>query len=440
MNAPLRRTGPHRARPPRAHRRAAAGAAALAAIVLVAGCARFPDSAPTFTDQPSLQPTVATVVTPPPPGPADPRSTTPPPRSGSPRTPGAPPRTTADPCAPSQPPVIATCLAAPWGLAPLPDGTSALVGERTTGKILRVAPGAKPVLVATVTGLDTSGGGGLLGIALSPYYAEDNLIYAYVSTATDNRIVRIAPGQPPKPIFTGIPHGDEHNGGPIAFGSDDLLYVATGDAGHPAHAVDPRSLAGKVLRLDAFGEPSGRTTATGAAAGTSTSASAPTGHAGPGAAANPAVFASGLTDPTGICPLPGGRIGVMDHRATGDLLIPVVEGRSYTSPRSGDTLWVYQAGDGGAVDCAVSDGFLLATSLAAQKVTSIQMTPTGGFTGSPQSVAVKEFGRLRTVTTGPGDQIWLTTSNKDGHGKPIPSDDRVVVLPPQAGGGGGGVD
>ena len=43
----------------------------------------------------------------------------------------------------------------------------------------------------TVPGVDTAGDGGLLGLALSPTYAEDGLVYAYLSTATDNRVVRL---------------------------------------------------------------------------------------------------------------------------------------------------------------------------------------------------------------------------------------------------------
>jgi glucose/arabinose dehydrogenase len=393
---------------------AVAAAALVATVALAAGCASFPDSTPTFTVQPSLRPNEATPVTPTPPSGST--SPSPSPSSGTPSPPDSSVSTSTrkDPCAPTDPAVIATCLTAPWGLAPLPDGQSALVGERTTGKILRVAAGRQPELLTTIDGLDTSGGGGLLGIALSPYYPEDSLVYAYVTTATDNRILRIAPGERPKAIFTGIPKGDEHNGGPIAFGSDRMLYVATGDAGDAATASDPSSLAGKVLRLDAFGK-----AATGNPDGS-------------------AVYASGFTDPTGICPLPGGPVGALDHRSTGDLLIPVRKGKDYTSTASGDTLWIYQAGDGGAVDCAVSAGYLLSSSLQAKKVTSIQMTPKGGFTGSPQDLIPDEYGRLLTIVTGPGDLVWLTTSNKDGHGKPVPSDDRVIVLPAAGGGGGGG--
>jgi hypothetical protein len=392
--------------------------------VLLAGCASFPDSSPTVSAQPSLSPVMPSVIPPSQPSgsPGSSAPTTGPrtsPASPSPSSPSAPTSgstatTPADPCAPTDPAVVATCLNAPWGLAPLPDGVSALVGERTTGKVFRVAKQTTKTLITTIDGIDAAGDGGLLGIALSPYYAEDGLIYAYVTTATDNRVVRFAPGQKPKPILTGIPKGRAHNGGPIAFGADDLLYVATGDAGDATAAAARGSLAGKVLRVDTFGKPA---------------------KGNPGGSA---VYASGLTDPTGICPVPGGRIAVVDHRPAADLLLPVVSGRDYRTPAPGDALWTYQPGDGGGVDCTVSAGYLLATSLTAAKITAVQFAPSGGFTGSPQDLLTGRYGRLLSLISGAQDVVWATTSNKDGHGKPIPSDDRVIMLPAAAGGGGGG--
>src|SRR3712207_9595311 len=49
--------------------------------------------------------------------------------------------------------------------------------------------------------VDPAGDGGLTGLALSPSYAEDELIYAYITTPIDNRVVRIAPGDMPKPVL-----------------------------------------------------------------------------------------------------------------------------------------------------------------------------------------------------------------------------------------------
>ena len=137
---------------------------------------------------------------------------------------------------------MATHLAAPVGLAVLPDGT-ALVGERTTGRIVRVQPmPGQPVrTVRTLAGLDATGDGGLLDLALSPHYDEDNLIYAYVTTPTDNRVVDFT--------LTGAgdagahrhPEGQDGNVGRIAFGADGDLYVGTGDAGRPSLAASRRA-------------------------------------------------------------------------------------------------------------------------------------------------------------------------------------------------------
>ncbi len=324
----------------------------------------------------------------------------------------------ADPCAPTDAAVIATCLSAPWGLAPLPDGTSALVGERTTGRILQVAKGTEPALVAQIDGVDASGDGGLLGIALSPSYDEDGLIYAYVTTADDNRIIRIARGDVPKAIFTGIPKGAQHNGGRIAFAADRSLYVGTGDTGNPTLAADPTSLAGKVLRLDEFGKP---------------------------AEANPApgspIYASGFSQVTGMCPLDDGGMAALDQRkAAGRAAAADRRARTTAPSTPARRMWTWTAADGGAAELRDHQrpaGQHVAGQAAADRHPD---GPSGGFTGSPTVMLDNRYGRLLTVI---GDQtglLWLTTSNKDGLGTPVPSDDRVVVVPSGSSGGEGGPD
>src|SRR4051812_41443393 len=157
------------------------------------------------------------------------------------------------------PDVVATDLNVPTGLVVLPDG-SAVVGERETGRLVHVFPDRSPAQeLMTVPGVDTAGDGGLLGLALSPTYPEDGLLYAYLSTATDNRVVRFPLGGTPNPVLTGIPRGETHNGGGLVFGTDGTLFVGTGDTGDPALAADPNSLAGKVLHIDTFGRPVGAT-------------------------------------------------------------------------------------------------------------------------------------------------------------------------------------
>lgn len=393
-------------------------AALLAATCLtLASCGDFSTTAQTFTAQPSLTAPIVTPVVPAPAAAGTTSGSAPPFSSGAPSSSQSTTTTApADPCRPTDPVVVAACLAAPWGLAPLPDGTSALVGERTTGRILKVTPGAQPVLVTTVAGIDASGSGGLLGIAVSPSYAEDGLIYAYVTTATDNRVLRIAAGDKPKAILTGIPKGT-HNGGAIAFTAESILYVGTGDAGSPTAAASRSSLAGKLLRIDEFGKPA----------------------KGNPNAASP-VFATGFAQITGMCALPTGAMAALDQRAAADVLLAAKSGRDYTTLASGDAVWTWKAGDGGAADCAAADGVLANTSLAKQQLVGISMSATGAFSGTPRVLLDKKYGRLLTVEPGAKNAVWMTTSNKDGHGKPVAADDRVLLLPDAGGGGANGPD
>src|SRR5207245_8519617 len=144
-------------------------------------------------------------------------------------SPGAPMPAPSDPI--TDPAVVATKLNQPTGIVVLPDGT-ALVGERTTGRILRVQPrpGQPVQLVQTLAGVDGSGDGGLLDLAVSRTFTEDGLIYAYLTTATDNRVVHFALNSAPSSVITGIPKGRTGNIGRIAFDATGALLTGTGDA------------------------------------------------------------------------------------------------------------------------------------------------------------------------------------------------------------------
>ena len=110
-----------------------------------------------------------------------------------------------------------------------------------------------------VPGVNTGAGeGGLLGLAVSPRYAQDRLVYAYFTSASDNRIVRFRLGGRVRTVLTGLASAGIHNGGRIAFGPDGKLYAGVGDAGNTASAQDRNSLNGKILRINPDGSvPSG---------------------------------------------------------------------------------------------------------------------------------------------------------------------------------------
>lgn len=303
------------------------------------------------------------------------------------------------------PNVVATGLAVPTGLVVLPDGT-AVVGERETGRLLQVFPDRSPARqLMTVPGVDTAGDGGLLGLALSPSFTEDGLYYAYLSTATDNRVVRFPVGGTPNPVLTGLPRGAVHNGGGLVFGPDGTLYVGTGDAGDPARAADPASLAGKVLAVDVFGHPVG---------------------AGP-------VSSRGFSDVPALCSGGDGRIFAVDDAATGpDEVDLLARGAGFGAGGTPPVLQVPEA-DAGLAGCAVSGPFVLLGALTGRQVLVTELGGNGKPTGDPTDFLADRYGRLRTVALDPSGALWITTSNKDGAGTPAADDDKVLrVLPPSS--------
>lgn len=312
--------------------------------------------------------------------------------------------------------VVATGLSVPTGLALLPDG-SALVGERTTGRILQVFPdAAPPAELMVVPGLDATGDGGLLGMALSPTYEQDRLIYAYITTPEDNRVVRFPVGGAPNPVFTGIPKGAAHNGGALIFGVDGQLYVGTGDTGLPDLAEDERNLAGKVLQIDIFGEPAG----------------------------TDSIYTSGHSNVTGLCLSPDGQLfgtDLIDGQP--DEVNVLVEDEEYGWPQAQSgtidpILEIDPPGDG-LGGCALAGGSIAVTALDGQRIYISQLDAENTALEELQEFLTTTYGRLRTLVFDAEGALWVTTNNRDGVGVPVDEDDRVLrILSPPIGGGGGG--
>lgn len=302
--------------------------------------------------------------------------------------------------------MVATCLNPVGAIATLPDGRSALVAERASGRILRITQGSPPQELARIPA-DPSGDGGVTGLALSPNFAEDQLLYAYTSTGGDNAVYRIAPHDRPKPVLTGIPRGPSGNGGAMAQDGQGALLVATGDAGSPQQAADPGSLAGKVLRIDGFGHPA------------------------PG---NPApsspVVSAGLARPGGLCTAPGtGTYWVTDRGGDRDSLYRTGPGQPLSSAWS----WPEKPGVAG---CAVTRNQVVVALTGASALYTLTPTAEGGFSGVPAKVLENSYGRFSAATQSTNGLVWLGTSNKAG-GRPVPSDDRVLRLMPPSGGAAG---
>ncbi|WP_245160885.1 PQQ-dependent sugar dehydrogenase [Blastococcus sp. CT_GayMR16] len=301
------------------------------------------------------------------------------------------------------PSVVASGLNVPTGLVVLSDG-SAIVGERETGRLLHVFPDRSPAKeLMTVPGVDTAGDGGLLGLALSPTYLEDGLLYAYLSTATDNRVVRFPLGGTPNPVLTGIPRGETDNGGALLFGPDGALFVGTGDTGNPALAADPNSLAGKVLRIDVFGRALGATP----------------------------VYSRGHRDVTALCHDGADTLYATDATLDGpDELNTITDGGDYAAPRGTAPVAEIRADEGGLGGCAAAGGGVFLGAMDGQRVHALLVDDSGAATGDPEEFLTGEYGRLRTVVLDPEGALWITTSNRDGIGTPGEDDDKVLRIQP----------
>ena len=310
--------------------------------------------------------------------------------------------------------VIATGLQVPWGVAFLPGG-DALVSERTTARIVRVAAAGGPAQpVMQVPDVDTNAGeGGLLGLAVSPTYARDQLVYAYLTTAQDNRVVRFKLGAQPQPILTGLDRNVIHDGGRIAFGPDGMLYIGTGDAGNGPVAQDPESLNGKILRL----RPNG-------------------GIPDDNPFRGSPVWSVGHRNVQGLAWDRAGRLweSELGQDAVDEINLirparnygwPRVEGRGNTAGgRFTNPLVTWSPAEASPSGAAVAGGALYVGALRGQRLWRVPLD--GERTGRPQALLDGRYGRLRTVLVAPDGALWVTTSNRDGRGNPSPDDDRII--------------
>ncbi|HEV7627740.1 MAG TPA: PQQ-dependent sugar dehydrogenase [Streptomyces sp.] len=317
---------------------------------------------------------------------------------------------------------VTTGLKAPWGLAPLPGG-DLLVSTRDIGKIFRIdGRTGKKTELGPVPGVEASGEGGLLGIAVPRDDAK--MVYAYLTTASDNRIVRMLydPDKPPgeqlgapDTILKGIPKGEIHNGGRIAFGPDKMLYAGTGESGEGGIAQDRKSLGGKILRMTPDGEPPGQ--------GNPESDSV--------------VYSWGHRNVQGLDWDADKRLWASEFgQNTWDELNLIQPGKNYGWPdaegragKSGfvDPLEQWRTADASPSGVAVAKGSVWMAGLRGERLWRIPLKGTQP-AADPQAFLQGKYGRLRTVVADGSDGLWLVTSETDSRGTPEKGDDRILKL------------
>ncbi|RFA10117.1 hypothetical protein B7R54_13520 [Subtercola boreus] len=369
------------------------------------------------------------------------------------------------------PATVADELDAPWSIVTLPGGT-VLVDERGTGVVKEIRADGSAGAIGTVPGVAAAGEGGLLGLAAyvdttgvlagtsaaadggaggagaaatsgasatsATTAAAATYLYAYLTTASDNRVVRMplegGPGAfslgAASDVLTGIPKASNHNGGRILFGPDGMLYITAGDANQSANAQRVESLSGKILRV----------TPTGAVPGDNPFAGSP-------------VYSLGHRNSQGMAWSSDGTMYAAEFgQNTWDELNVITPGANYGWP---GVEGFGEGGPGGTVHgftnpivewstdeaspsgLAMVGGTLFMAGLGGERLWSI--TP-GGDTPALSSTLVVSYyagtlGRIRdVVATADGTGLLLLTNNTDGRGSPQAGDDRLarVALSPGA--------
>ncbi len=341
---------------------------------------------------------------------------------------------------------VVTDLDVPWAVAVLPDGT-ALVSERDTARVVRVAAdGSSAQVVATgtggaVPGVVSRGEGGLLGLAVSPDFATDGLVYAYATTAGDDRVLRMrltggGPGgssdaggvqggtlSEPEALLTGITSATVHHGGRLAFGPDGMLYATTGDASAPSTAQDPSAITGKVLRLTPGGDPAPGNPVEGSPVWTY-------GHRNPqgvGWDADGRMFAAEFGQDT------QDELNLLEPGK--DYGWPLVEGTvagpagddaDVADPRFTAPLVTWPTAQASPSGLLVTGDAVYVAALRGERLWRVPLAD--GVLGEPEALLEGEHGRIRDVVAGPDGSLWVLTNNT-ARGSGAAGDDRVLRLP-----------
>lgn len=225
--------------------------------------------------------------------------------------------------------VVAEGLEHPWGLALMPDGRW-LVTERSGRMSIIAADGTKGPAIAGLPPVYFEGQGGLLGVTLSPTFAQDRTVFwTYAEPREGGNTTALARGvlsadgarmDQVRVIFRAQPTfaGRAHFGGALAFGPDGKLYVTLGERSSRETrplAQDLGSHLGKIIRINADG-------------------SVPQDNPFVGrAGAQPEIWSWGHRHPQGLIFTPEGKLWAFEHGANGgDELNLVRPGANYGWP------------------------------------------------------------------------------------------------------------
>ncbi len=154
----------------------------------------------------------------------------------------------------------------PWSLAFLPEDNGILVTERT-GHLLLIRNNRSTIVAGTPQAA-VVGQGGLMDVALSPFFTEDSLVYLSFTEETDEKYgTAVARGRliyensdtarliDTEIIYRALPksNSERHFGSRLVLNEDGYLFITLGDRGSGNRAQNTSDPYGSVLRLNPDG-------------------------------------------------------------------------------------------------------------------------------------------------------------------------------------------
>jgi glucose/arabinose dehydrogenase len=262
--------------------------------------------------------------------------------------------------------------------------------------------------------------GGTLGLALHPNFEQNQKIYIYQTNLEleffKNKVYSFTVNgdelKDKEIVIDEIPGAPWHDGGRIAFGPDEKLYITTGDAINPGWSQDLSSLAGKILRINPDGT----------IPDDNPFDSSP-------------IFSYGHRNPQGIAWSNEGLLVSSEHGPSGEMgyghdeINVIVKGGNYGWPKvvgdsfegsfvnpiihSGQSTWAPSGMvffDSGMIPSL--DGKFLVGALRGQHLMVLDIAKDGSLI-SAEKMFEGDFGRIRTAQISPDGVLYLLTANGD---------------------------